>query len=81
TPGSVAEMGSGYDLIAANIFLESALELLPDAKKALKPGGVLIVSGLLTGQEKGVIEKAESLGFVVGEKEERSGWVSVLLKA
>lgn len=77
--GSVGVMGGDYDLIAANIFLESALELLPFAKVALKPGGVILVSGLLTGQDVPVVAKAGELGFRLVEREERSGWVCLNL--
>ena len=78
--GSIGEVGGGYDFIAANIFQEVLIELLPETVAALNPGGTLAVSGLLTGQEQKVILAAISLGLIITRVVHASGWVSVVFK-
>jgi ribosomal protein L11 methyltransferase len=74
--GSIGEAGLGYDLIAANIFQEALLELMPDTAGALNPGGRLIVSGLLVGQEQAVITKANEAGLTLLDSSTSEGWVT-----
>ncbi|MBI5190126.1 MAG: 50S ribosomal protein L11 methyltransferase [Nitrospirae bacterium] len=78
-PGSIGEAGKGYDIILANIFQEVLLDLMPDMVAALKPGGVVIVSGLLEGQEDAVFAAAEKAGLRLASKKSDCGWVSASL--
>jgi len=79
--GSIGDAGSGFDLIAANIFQEALVELMPDTVRALNPGGSLIVSGLLAGQEGPVISSAEKAGLKAVSVNTSKGWVSALFRA
>ncbi len=65
--GSIKEAGRGYDFIAANIFQEVLLNLMPDIAAALNKDGKVAVSGLLTGQEEQVIKAAKASGLEVVE--------------
>ncbi len=78
-PGSIEEAGRGYDIILANIFQEVLLELMPDISSALNPGGVVILSGLLAGQDGRVIRAADIYGLGLIEKRARGDWVSLRL--
>lgn len=78
-PGSMKEAGKGYDLIMANIFQEALLGLMPDMAAALNPGGMIIVSGLLSGQEEAVFAAASGAGLKPASVREEQGWVSALL--
>jgi ribosomal protein L11 methylase PrmA len=78
--GSIKEAGRGYDFIAANIFQEVLLSLMPDIAAALNRDGKVAVSGLLSGQEEQVIKVARASGLHVVEMVPGSGWVSVLLR-
>jgi len=80
-PGGIKEAGRGYDLIAANIFLEPLIEAMPLMAGALKPGGCAIVSGLLEGQEGMVFGAAGQAGLSLEKKATESGWVCALLRA
>jgi ribosomal protein L11 methyltransferase len=77
--GGIKEAGRGFDLIAANLFQEALLEVIPDAAAALNPGGGLIISGLLSGQEGPVFKEAVDHGLEVIETVNSSGWVSARL--
>jgi ribosomal protein L11 methyltransferase len=54
-----------YDLIMANIFARPLCGMAKDLKKNLRPGGIAILSGLLTAQAKGVISAHRMQGVVL----------------
>jgi ribosomal protein L11 methyltransferase len=78
--GSIKEAGRGYDFIAANIFQEALLDMIPDIAAALNKNGKVAVSGLLSGQEEQVIQAAKLSGLEVEEVVPGSGWVSILFR-
>ncbi len=45
--GSAAQASSSYDLVVANIIADVILMIRNDLKKALRPGGILILSGII----------------------------------
>ena len=53
--------GADYDLIFMNIVTDVILRLLPDIPRWLRPGGTLLLSGVIDGRE-GEIEAALSAG-------------------
>lgn len=80
-PGSINEAGRGYDLILANIFQEVLLELMPGISSALNPGGKLVLSGLLAGQEEKVLDAGARSGMKLDRKKTSNAWVSLMLSA
>jgi len=48
----VLSVGAPYDLIIANILASPLTQLAPSIQKALAPGAMLVLSGLLNNQEK-----------------------------
>jgi ribosomal protein L11 methyltransferase len=79
--GGMENAGTGYDLIAANIFMEALIVIMPHAKSALVEGGTLIVSGLIKGQEQEVFKAAGDAGMEVVETAVLGKWVSALIRA
>lgn len=80
----LATFGS-FDLVLANILSGVIRPLLPAFRKALAPGGRLIVSGILRGEHGDVKRDAESAGLrVAGIDEENDdlddAWWSALLE-
>lgn len=75
----ISVAGSGYDLIMANIFQEVLVAAMPGIANALNPGGTVMLSGLLTGQEDSVVSAAEAEGLKLAKKVVSNGWVSLLL--
>lgn len=57
-----------FDLIVANILAGPLIELAPDFAKALTPGGMIILAGLLDTQANGVIEAYGKLGLALCER-------------
>lgn len=63
-----------YDLIVANIFHDVLIELFPNIPKWFKPGGELILSGILGTQEKSCLQVAEKSGFVFDKVVRKGKW-------
>ncbi len=80
--GSIRAAGAAgsYDIILANLFLEPLLELMRPIAAALSPGGALIISGLLAGQEKPVLEEAARQRLMVEDGLIINGWFSGMLR-
>lgn len=75
--GSADRLTAGeYDFVVANIILNPLLEMLPRLTTALRPGGTLILSGLLEG-DCGEIETAlVKQGFSSWRKRAEGEWRS-----
>lgn len=70
----------GFDLILANIQLNVLLEMVPDFAKKLRPGGRLVLAGLLREQREPMLEGAAAHGFeLVREDTEGQWWACVLV--
>ena len=71
------EVGTGYDLVVANILAEVLVPLLPAGIRCLRPGGIYIMSGIIEDKEKTVVEACEKYGLLVHEVNRQGEWVSV----
>jgi ribosomal protein L11 methyltransferase len=69
-----------FDIILANINRNVILHYLPQLKKALTPGGYILLSGLLTTDEEAVVSAASGLELILCTRNERNNWLSILLQ-
>ncbi|WP_374654629.1 50S ribosomal protein L11 methyltransferase [Phenylobacterium sp.] len=69
-----------YDLVFANILAPPLVALSQDIRKALKPGGFAILSGLLRTQERRVLAAYLSKGFRLHRRLHRDAWATLVLK-
>ncbi len=67
------------DLILANLQHLTLLELLPDLAALLKPGGVLLLSGLLAHEGDSIIAAAERAGLPCLELQPEEEWLTIAL--
>lgn len=74
------EIGSGYDIITANIVADIIIALAPTFDGFLKDDGVLITSGIIAERHQDVVEALAKEGFYPVETVERKGWVAITLK-
>lgn len=72
-------IGTGYDVITANIVADVIKAMVPLFPRFLKPDGTLILSGIITERADEVLETVTAQGFAVLEKREASGWCAVKL--
>lgn len=73
----VDHVSETYDVVAANILSEVILLLLDDVRNAIRPGGVLICSGIIAANRKPVVEKMTAAGFVILDERIEDGWVAI----
>ncbi len=75
------EVGTGYDIVVANILAGVLVPLTPQAAKCLKPGGVFITSGIIEGKEESVAEAMRQAGLTVTGIYEQGEWRCVVGQA
>lgn len=69
---------AGYDIVVANILAQPLIELAEPIMASIKPGGHLLLSGIMVGQKEWVKQAYAALEFVVDA--ELDGWVSIAAK-
>lgn len=76
----VKTIGTGYDVITANIVADVIKAMAPLFPKFLRDNGALILSGIITERAEEVLETVTAYDFSVLEKREASGWCAVKLQ-
>ena len=69
-----------YDLVFANILARPLVRLAPSIRRALRPGGVAVLSGLLRGQERLVRAAYLARGFRLVRRYHRDAWAALVLE-
>ncbi len=69
-----------FDLIVANILAGPLMEMAPGMGRHLRPGGSLVLSGILDRQEEAVLAAYLAQGFRHVGTLHREGWVTIHLK-
>ena len=68
-----------YEVVAANLFSELLISVLPVFRRALKARGRLIVSGILREQARSVLAALQRAGFELEKKRRRGKWIALSL--
>ena len=76
---SVAQ-AAPYDLVFANILARPLVRLAPAIRRALRPGGTAILSGLLRSQQRFVFAAYLSRGFRLKRRVLRDAWATLVLE-
>jgi ribosomal protein L11 methyltransferase len=79
TNPAIAE-AAPFDLIVANILAGPLTHLAPAIARALRPGGVLVLSGLLQWQENYVVSYYRPLGLILRRTRRDGGWSALVLE-
>ena len=74
------EMGTGYDIVVANIVADVIMGLSSHVRPFLKPGGLFLCSGIIDDRAAEVLEKLKADGWDVFEQRSSEGWFSYLCK-
>ena len=72
--------GAPYDLVFANILARPLATLTSPIRGALKPGGLVILSGLLRTQERYVRAAYQSRGFAMVKRLHRDAWATLVMR-
>jgi ribosomal protein L11 methyltransferase len=78
TQGPVSfEPDAEFDLIVANILANVHVLLAPHLERALKPGGLLVTSGIIADREADVVAAFEAAGLEPLERMQEGDWVAL----
>jgi ribosomal protein L11 methyltransferase len=78
--GDISAAAGLYDMIAANLISEILIMIAPDIASRLEQNGTAILSGMLTGQEDGVISAMIEEGLTLNDKIIDDRWVTLTFK-
>ena len=73
-------IGTGYDVITANIVADVIIAMAPYFPQFLKDNGILILSGIITERAQEVLNTITAYDFAVLEQREKAGWCAVKLQ-
>ena len=74
--GSVDKAQGSYDIVIANIIADVLRLIASDLKKSTKPGGTLILSGILDKKESQVSESFKELTLI--DRKEKDEWITMV---
>ncbi len=73
-------IGSGYDLILANIVADVIIAMAPLFYSFLRQGGAAICSGIIEERQAEVEQALQQAGFTLAGKKKEAGWVAMVVK-
>ena len=71
-----AEIGTGYDVVLANIVADVIIALAPAVRPLLAEGGVFLCSGIIDDRAEEVAEKLRAAGLTILKTRSAEGWFS-----
>jgi len=66
-----------FDLVAANLMLNLIIEMTDQFRRLLRPGGVLLLSGLLASDRKTVVDHLDAKRFFLLEEGTEREWIAL----
>ena len=78
--GTVTDAAGRFDVVAANLLAPVLRAFASDLAAFLAPGGLLIASGLLVGQEAEVLQAFEAVDFRAVHRRSDGEWVQLSLQ-
>jgi len=67
-----------FDLVCINILAEVICDLAPAVAAALRPGGIVIASGILDFKAATAIDALRAVGIETAEKKQEEDWVTLI---
>ncbi len=72
--------GDAFDAAFSNIISAVLIRIAPDAARAVRPGGLWIVSGVIEANWPDVLRAAENAGFGLMEARREGEWLAAVLQ-
>ena len=76
---AVVHRAQPFDLVLANILPNPLMEMAPAMRRAIEPGGIAVLSGLLDDQAREVRATYAAAGFRLVHQRSRAGWTALTL--
>lgn len=82
TDTPLADIRGQFDLICANIVHDVLIDMAPQFKRLLAPGGHVVLAGLLSGEQvNNIISVYAGHGMQSGATREKGDWAGILLQS
>ena len=78
--GGIESAAPPYDAVAANIFPNVLIELVPDLAAAVRRGGVLLTSGSVAARAEGAADAVRAAGLGLEGRRSRGDWVGMVFR-
>ena len=75
-----ADIGTGYDIVVANIVADVIIALAPAVRPLLKKDGVFLCSGIIDDRAEEVAGRLREAGLEILETHSSEGWFSYLCR-
>ena len=69
-----ASLGSGYDILLANIVADVIIPLAPLVHTLVRPGGLFLCSGIIDTRAEEVAGKLQAASLTILERQDADGW-------
>ena len=69
-----------FDVVVANIIARVLIELAPALVAAIRPGGTVILAGIIDVKEEPVHDAFKHLGMSFVRREAREDWVALVMR-
>ena len=79
--GAIEDIEGTFDLVTANILIGSTLPMSSELKNKVRPGGLLVLSGIKDVESDIVIERFIELGLSLIGKDTDKEWAMLLFRA
>lgn len=76
----VEKIGTGFDIISANIVADVLIAMKKLFSEFLKEKGILIMSGIISFRKDEVISEVSAEGYEILEVHEKDGWVAIAMR-
>ena len=74
-------LGKIYDVVIANIIARVLISIADDLVAAIKPGGLLLLSGVIEPKETETRDRFDALGMELVERRQIEDWISLTYRA
>ena len=78
--GGIEAATGTFRMIAANLIAVTLIELAPIITSRTEPGGIVIMSGILKGQDGEVVAAARKAGLTLRKRLPDGKWISLALE-
>jgi ribosomal protein L11 methyltransferase len=77
--GSAADVNGTFDVVLANIVAKTIAEIAPDLRERTRPGGTLIVAGIIADAADATTSALSRAGFIVSSVDVQGDWRGLIL--
>ncbi|GJM16177.1 MAG: hypothetical protein DHS20C13_15040 [Thermodesulfobacteriota bacterium] len=78
--GSIEDISGKFDLVVANILIDSIITIASELTERTTPVGTLLLSGIKNEQKNRAIEKFTELGYILEKEYKEKEWVALVFK-